>query len=146
MKFFWEEQQIYLKLPSTGIKYHLLIIRYWLSLAGKSSPAYDKVLYDEVKCTGFLILPIRHRLRDYKNYIKPERGFNLKIMLEFRHNVKKNLCEKSLLKVIAVTCDGASPNSKLFRMHCHLSQDDDMNPETDVTYRTSNLYSGITNR
>ena len=79
MKFFWEEQQIYLKLPSTGIKYHLLIIRYWLSLAGKPSPAYDKVL------------PIRRRFRDYKNYIKPERGFNLNIMLELRHNVKKTM-------------------------------------------------------
>ena len=49
-----------------------------------------------------------------------------------------SVCEKSSLKVIAVTCDGASPNRKLFRMHWHLTQDDYMNPETDVTYRTRN--------
>ena len=56
-----------------------------------------------------------------------------------------SICEKSSLKVIAVTCNGASPNRKLFRMHCHLTQDDDMNPETDVTYRTRNLFCGTEN-
>ena len=34
-----------------------------------------------------------------------------------------SICEKSSLKVIAVTCNGASPNRKLFRMHCHLTED-----------------------
>ena len=51
-----------------------------------------------------------------------------------------SICEKSSLKVIAVTCDGASPNRKLFRMCWHLTQDDEMNPETDVTYRTRRFY------
>ena len=181
------------------------------------------------KGTGFLILPSRHRLRDYKNYIKPERGFNPNIMRELRHKIKDfsgkekfivllmdemkiqenlvwdkhngeltgyvdlgeidlnyatlskvttvashvlvflirsivnpfkfslanfatdgisasqmflllwkaiSICEKSSLKVIAVTCDGASPNRKLFQMHWHYTQDNDMKPETDVTYRT----------
>ena len=54
--------------------------------------------------------------------------------------------KKSSLKVIALTCDGSSPNPKLFRIHCYLTQDDDMNPETDVTYSTSNLFSGTENR
>ena len=57
-----------------------------------------------------------------------------------------SICEKSSLKVIAVTCDAASPNRKVFRVHRHLTQDDDMNPETDVTYRTRNLFSGTENR
>ena len=57
-----------------------------------------------------------------------------------------SICEKSSLKVIAVTCDAASPNRKVFRVHWHLTQDDDMNPETDVTYRTRNLFSGTENR
>ena len=57
-----------------------------------------------------------------------------------------SICEKSSLKAFAVPCDDASPNRKLFRMHWHLTQDDDMNPETDVTYRTRNLFSGIQNR
>ena len=50
------------------------------------------------------------------------------------------------MKVVAVTCDGASPNRKLFRMHWNLTQDDGMNPETDVNYRTRNLFSGTENR
>ena len=65
-----------------------MIIRYCLSLAAKSSAADDKIRYDENTCTGFLIFPSRRRLRDYKNYIKPERGFNPNIMHEFRHKVK----------------------------------------------------------
>ena len=67
MTFFWEEQQKYLKSLSTGIRYHAMIIRYCLSLAANSSAAYDKNQYDEKKGTGFLILPSRRRLRDYKN-------------------------------------------------------------------------------
>ena len=49
MKFFWEEQQKYLKSSSTGIRYHPMIIRYCLSLAFKSSAAYDEIRYDEKK-------------------------------------------------------------------------------------------------
>ena len=237
MKFLWVDQQKYLKSSSTGIRYHPIIIRYCLSLAAKLSAAYDEIRYGEKKGTSFLILPSRRRLRDYKNYIKPEQGFNPIIMRELRHKVnyfsdkgkfvvllmdemkiQENLvwdkhngeligyvdlgdinyvamskvttvashvlvflirsivnpfkfslanfatdgisasqmfpllwkaisiCEKSSLKVIAVDCDGASPNRKLFQMHRHLTQDDDMNPETDVTYRTRNLFSGTKNR
>ena len=43
-----------------------------------------------------------------------------------------SICENTSLKVIAVTCDGASPYRKLFRKHWHPTQDNDMNPETDV--------------
>ena len=57
-----------------------------------------------------------------------------------------SICVKSSLKVIAVICDGAFPNRKLFRMHCHPTQNDDMNPETGVTYCTRNLFSGTKNR
>ena len=53
---------------------------------------------------------------------------------------------KKFIKVIAVTCDDVSPNNKLSRMHWHLTQHDDMNPETDVIYRTRNLFSGTENR
>ena len=49
MKFFWEEQQKYLKSSSTGIIYHPMIIRYCLSLAAKSSAANDEIRYDEKK-------------------------------------------------------------------------------------------------
>ena len=42
MKFSWEEQHKYLKSPSTGIRYHPMIVRYCLSLAAKSSATYDE--------------------------------------------------------------------------------------------------------
>ena len=41
------------------------------------------------KGTGFLILPSRRCLRDYKNCMKLERGFDPNIMRELRHKVKK---------------------------------------------------------
>ena len=88
MKLFWEEQQKYLKSSKTGIRYHPMIIRYCLALASKSSAAYDDIRYDEKTGTGFVILPSRRRLRDYKNYIRPERGFNKEIIKELQQKVK----------------------------------------------------------
>ena len=51
------------------------------------------------------------------------------------------MCELNSLKMIAVTCDGASANRKLSKIHFHLTFDDDVNPDVDVTYRTRNLHS-----
>ena len=65
-----------------------MIIRYCLALASKSSAAYDEIRYDENTGTGFVILPSRRRLRDYKNYIRPERGFNKEIFKELNEKVK----------------------------------------------------------
>ena len=235
MKFFWEEQQKYLKSSSTGVRYHPMIIRYCLSLASKSASAYDDIRYDEKTGTGFLILPSRRRLRDYKNYIRPERGFNENIIDELKHKVKDfsdaekfivllfdemkiqenlvwdkhsgeligyvDLGDPSLnyatlekvdeiashvlvfmirsvinsykfslanfattgatacqmfplfwsaisiletncdLQVIAATCDGASPNRKLFRMHFHMTNPEDIDQNTDVTYRIANPFA-----
>ena len=234
MKLFWDEQQKYLKSSSTGVRYHPMIIRYCLSLASKSSAAYDEIRYDEKKGTGFLILPSRRRLRDYKNYIKPKRGFNPEIIEELRKKTKDfsenekfvaiimdemkiqenlvwdkhsgeligyvdlgdpdlhyatlpdtnaiashilvflvrsivnpfkfslanfatkdvsatqifplfwkavGICEINMLKVVAVTCDGAAPNRLFFKLHFHLIEEDDMNPDVDVVYKTRNLHS-----
>ena len=89
MKFFWEEQQKYLKSSSKGIRYHSVIIRCCLSLASsKSAAAYDEIQYDAKKGTGFVILPSRRWLRDCKNYIKPQRGFNQEIIQELRPKIK----------------------------------------------------------
>ena len=38
--------------------------------------------YDQKTGTGFLILPSQRRLRDYRNYIRPKRGFNHEIIDE----------------------------------------------------------------
>ena len=80
MKFIWEEKQKYLKSSSAGIKHHSVIFRYCLSPAAKSSGAYDETRCDE-KRYWCLNSPKSLSLRDYKNYVKPERGFNPNIML-----------------------------------------------------------------
>ena len=43
-----------------------------------------------------------------------------------------SICEVNSLKVLAVTCDGASPNCKLFKMHFPITNEDVMNPDVDV--------------
>ena len=65
--FFWEEQQKYLSSSKTGVRYHPQIIRYCLGLAAKSPSFYDDIRCDENNNTGFLMLPSRRHLRDYKN-------------------------------------------------------------------------------
>ena len=75
MKLFWEEQQRYLSSSKTGVRYHLMIIRYCLGLAAKSPAVYDEIRDNEKTNNGLVILPSRRRLRDYKNYIRPKQGF-----------------------------------------------------------------------
>ena len=57
-------------------------------MASKSPSAYDDLRYDDKTDTGFLILPSRRRLRDYKNYIRPQRGFNPDIVQELKVMVR----------------------------------------------------------
>ena len=76
MKLFWEEQQKCLSSCKKGVRYRPIIIRYCLGLAVKSPAVYDEIRFDEKSESGFVILPSRRRLRDYKNYIRPKQGFN----------------------------------------------------------------------
>ena len=89
MKFFWSEQQKYLSCSKNSVRYHPMIIRYCLAMASKSSAVYDDIRYDDKTGTGFLILPSKRRLRDYKNYIRPQRGFNKGIINELKSKVEK---------------------------------------------------------
>ena len=52
-----------------------------------------------------------------------------------------SICELNFLKVLAVTCDGVSPNHKLFKMHFPMTNEDDMSIDVHVTYKTINLFS-----
>ena len=55
MKLFWEEQQKYINCSSSSsIKYHPMIIEYYLAIASKSSVAYKELRYDSKKGTGVL--------------------------------------------------------------------------------------------
>ena len=71
MKFFWQEQIKLLQTSSTGRRYHPQIIRFALSVHGKSPSAYR-----ELRDSGALILPSERVLRDYKNYFTPKAGIN----------------------------------------------------------------------
>ena len=71
MKFFWEQQMALLQTNKMGRRYHPQVIRFALSIHGKSPSAYR-----ELRDSGALILPSERVLRDYKNYFKPKAGIN----------------------------------------------------------------------
>ena len=77
-----------------------MIISYCVSLAPKSAAAYDEIRYDANKDTGFVILPSRRRLRDHKNYIKPQRGFNQKIIQELRSKIKDSSEQQKFVVIL----------------------------------------------
>ena len=56
-----------------------MIIRYCLNLAAKSSSTYSDLRYDSKSGSYFYQL---RTLRDYKNDIKPTRGFNPAVITE----------------------------------------------------------------
>ena len=59
-----------------------MIINFCLSLAAKSPSTYSDLRFDGKNNSGFLILPSLRTLRDYKNYIRPQRGFNPEVVNE----------------------------------------------------------------
>ena len=61
-----------------------MIIRYCLDLAARSPAVYDEISYDEKTTSGFVILPSRRRLKDYKNYIRPQQGFKKDVINELK--------------------------------------------------------------
>lgn len=56
-----------------------MIIRFCLSLASKSPSCYE-----ELRNSGILTLPSQRRLRDYRNAIKPKRGFQKEVIEELK--------------------------------------------------------------
>ena len=97
MKFFWQEQMKLLQSAKLGRRYHPQIIRFALSLHGKSPSAYR-----ELQDSGALILHSERVQQDYKNYFKPKAGIN-------KENVE-TLCAKtssftSVQRYVAVVMD-----------------------------------------
>jgi hypothetical protein len=72
MKFFWQQQMALLQSKKMGRRYHPQVIRFALSIHGKSPAAYR-----ELRDSGALVLPSERVLRDYKNYFKPKAGINI---------------------------------------------------------------------
>ena len=75
MKMFWEEQNKLQSSSPHGVKYHPMLIRFCLSLYAKSASAYE-----ELRSSNVLTLPSQRTLRDYRNAIKPQAGFNPEVI------------------------------------------------------------------
>lgn len=75
MNLFWREQKRLFSRTNTGVRYHPMIIRFCLSLASKSPSCYE-----ELRNSGVLVLPSQRRLKDYRNAIKPKRGFQKEVL------------------------------------------------------------------
>ena len=75
MKLFYEEQKKLFNRSSSGVRYHPTIIRFCLSLAAKSPSCYE-----ELRNSGVLVLPSQRTLKDYRNVIKPKRGFQKEVI------------------------------------------------------------------
>ena len=65
-----------------------MIIRFCLGLAAKSPAAYDEIRFDDKNNSGFVMLPSRRRLRDYKIDIRPQQGFNKDIVNQLKDIVQ----------------------------------------------------------
>ena len=76
MKLFWEHQKKLFSSSSKGVRYHPMIICFCLSL---EAPCYEELHNSKV-----LILPSQRRLKDYRNAIRPQRGFNYEVIEELK--------------------------------------------------------------
>ena len=63
------------------IRYHPIIIKFYLNLAAKSWSAYKDLCYDNKTGTGVLVLP-NPSLCDYQDYIRSTKGLNPGIVNE----------------------------------------------------------------
>ena len=70
------------------IRYHPAIIKYCLSIASKSSSAYEQLRLDSKDGTGILQLPSQRTLRRYRNVITPQQGFNPEIVKDLTERTK----------------------------------------------------------
>ena len=69
--------------PQARVRYHHpMIMKYCPNLGSKSPSTYSDLRYDSKSGSGILLLPSLRTLRDYKNYIKPTRGFNPAVIEE----------------------------------------------------------------
>ena len=74
-----------------------MIIKFCLNLVAKLLSAYKDLRHDNKTETGVLVLPSLRTLRDYKNYIRPTRGFNLDIVNELAKKLHYFLKLKDML-------------------------------------------------
>ena len=95
-KLFWEQQKEASKKKS--MQYHPMMIRFCLSLTSKSAAAYD-----ELRDTKILKLPNRKTLGVYRNAIKPQVGFNPKVIAELK--AQADVYEEDYQRYVCVSFD-----------------------------------------
>ena len=77
MNLFWQQQKKLFSSSKTGVRYHPMIIQFCLSLVAKSPSCYE-----ELRNSGVLVLPSQRHLKDYRNAIRPRRGFQEEVVKE----------------------------------------------------------------
>ena len=75
MNLFRQQQKKLFKCSNKGVRFHSMLMRFFLSLWSKSSSAYEK-LRDSVA----LVLPSSRTLWDHKNFIQPMAGLRKEIL------------------------------------------------------------------
>ena len=101
MRLFWEEQQKYLRTShSSQIRYHPAIIKFCLSIAAKSPAAYNQLRLDSKEGNGILVLPSQRTLRDYRNYIRPQQGFNPEVIKELSHKIRNFTSSERFITIL----------------------------------------------
>ena len=79
MNLFWQQQKRLFKSSTTGVRYHPMIKRFCLSLAAKSPSCYE-----ELRNSKVLVFPSQRCLRDYRNAIRSQRGFQEEVVKELQ--------------------------------------------------------------
>ena len=79
MKLFWEQQKKAFICNPKLVRYHAMIVRFCILLAAKSASTYD-----ELRDSNIVVLPSKRTLRDYRNAIKPNVGFNPPVIKELK--------------------------------------------------------------
>ena len=105
MNLFWQEQKKLFSVNKSGRKFHPMIIRFCLSLALKSSSCYE-----ELRNSGILVLPSQRTLRDYKNFILPNAGFNPDVIEELKRQTADFF---DVQRYIVLLCDEMKIRSDL---------------------------------
>ena len=82
MKLFWQGQQQCVHTSRNGVRYHPILIRFCLNLVSKSPSACEELRNNGKVGTGFLIQAQPTETRDFRNYIKPQRGINKAIIID----------------------------------------------------------------
>ena len=67
---------------SKHLRYHPMIIKFCLAIAAKSTIVYEKIWLNQQKVSWTIVLQSQRTLRDYRNYIRPQHGFNPEVVNE----------------------------------------------------------------